>query len=393
MSHTPSQAPTKDPSAAPSGEQPGCSPPRGLRIGRDAAIELQAPVARGGMGEVWAAWLHDPRAPRRIAVKVPAARTAPAATLLAREAELLDRVRDLESVPTMLEHGVVRVEGVDLPFIAMEWIDGARPLDEAARGMPLDQVIALFVKACATVEVLHKRAVVHADLKPGNILVDARGSPWVTDLGLAFSTRPGERRHAGEEIGSLRGTWACMAPEQRREGCDPHEFTAAVDVYALGVTLFRLVFGRWPRADEGDGAAPIPIPRRIEGRVLPERLRRCLRRALDPVASARHPDAGALARELTPLASGASARDLRSTAVATIAASAVALVVGATALSGEWAYAGWYRVIAPLAPMPSLRDVVVVGMRSTTDDSGTETLEAIDREIIAAHTGLGPPAR
>ena len=390
MSQTPSQAPTKDPSGAPSGETAGPSFPRGLRIGRDGAIELQAPVARGGMGEVWAAWLHDPRTPRRIAVKVPTTLNAATASLPAREAAMLDRVRDLEGMPSLLEHGVVRIDGVDHPFIAMEWIEGARPLDEAARGLPLDEVIALFIKACITVDVLHKRAIVHADLKPGNILVDARGSPRVVDLGLAFSTRAGERRHAGEEIGALRGTWACMAPEQRRAGCDPHEFTEAVDVYALGATLFRLVFGRWPDADASDGHRALPpvIPRRAGGRVLPGRLRRCLRRALDPSPAARHADAGALARALEPLAVGARVRDLRSTAVATLAACSLALIVGATVLSSEAAYAAWYRVISPLAPTPSLRDVTIVGMRSTVDDSGTSTIEAVDREIIGSHTGL-----
>ncbi|MEY3230260.1 MAG: hypothetical protein RL689_349, partial [Planctomycetota bacterium] len=69
MSQTPSQAPTKDPSGPPPGGWPAHPLPRGMRIGRDGAIELQSPVARGGMGEVWAAWLHDPRTPRRIAVK------------------------------------------------------------------------------------------------------------------------------------------------------------------------------------------------------------------------------------------------------------------------------------------------------------------------------------
>jgi serine/threonine protein kinase len=392
MSQTPSQAPTKDPSGPPPGELPGHSLPRGMRIGRDNAIELQSPVARGGMGEIWAAWLHDPRTPRRIAVKMPAAATPAAAELLAREAEMLDRVRDLDRVPTLLEHGTFRHGGVEHHFIAMDWIEGARPLDQAARGMPLDQIIALFAKACTTVETLHQRAIVHADLKPGNILVDAQGEPWVTDLGLAFSTRPGERRHAGQEIGSLRGTWACMAPEQRREGCDPHDFTAAVDVYALGVTLFRLVFGRWPHADrpDGDFASPPAIPRTIDGRMLPRRLRRCLGRALDPAGPARHSHAGELAHELAPLATDARAGDLKSTAVATLVASALALVVGATILSGEVAYAGWYRLVAPLAPTPTIRDVVVVGLRSTVDDSGTDTVDAPDREIIASKTGLSP---
>ncbi len=404
MSYTPSQATTKDPSGPPSGGHAGQSIPRGLRIGRGGAIELQALIGRGGMGEVWAAWLHDPRTPRRIAVKMPASSAPAAAAVLAREAEMLDRVRDLECVPSPLEHGVFALDGREHPFIAMEWIEGARPLDEACRGMSLDAVIALFIAVCTTVETLHQRAVVHADLKPGNILVDARGRAWVTDLGLAFSTRTDERRDAGEAIGSLRGTLACMAPEQLREGCDPHDFTAAVDVYALGVTLFRLVAGRWPhdpaRADARPDARPeartnargaaVAIPRTVDGRVLPGRLRRCLKRAMSIDPAARHADAGELARELAPLATAPHRRDLALTLVATLAASALSLLAGATVLSGELAYAGWYRAIAPLAAAPTIRDVVIVGLRSTADASGTGTVDAPDRAVIAAKAGLDP---
>lgn len=396
MNHHPSQVPTKDPSGPPPGEPATRLTLRGLRVGRGDAIELQAPVARGGMGEVWAAWLHDPRTPRRIAVKMPSSDSPLAATLLAREAEMLHRVRDLDGVPSLLEHGTLVVDGRDHPFIAMEWIDGARPLDEACRGMPLDRTLALFVTACTTVETLHRRAIVHADLKPGNILVDAQGRPWVTDLGLAFSTRADERRDAGEAIGSLRGTRACMAPEQLRHGCDPHDFTPAVDVYALGVTLARLVTGRWPHdpaRPDATGSTPA-VPRAVEGRTLPGRLRRCLQRAMDANPAARHADAGELARDLAPLTIAPRRRDLTSTLLATLAASTLTLLAGVTFLSGDFAYAGWYRAIAALAPEPSLRDVVIVGLRSTLDATGTpvtaEAADTTDRATIARQTGLDP---
>ncbi len=359
------------------------------------------------MGEVWAAWMHDPHAPRRVAVKLirRGLDSELAAELFAREVEMHERVRDVPGVVPLIESGWFQHpdSGERVHFFAMEWIAGARPLRDACRSRSLDEVIALFASISATMDVVHKRAVVHCDLKPANLLVDETGQPWVTDFGLAISTRTHERRHTGRDIGSLRGTWTHMAPEQCDDRCDPYSYTAAVDVYALGVTLFECLFGRLPYATEADDERSraatmitrgVRIPRRCNGRTLPFALRRCLIKAMAANPAARHADAGELEQDLRPLAIGAASIDRRTALIGVIVACLVSWTMLSPLLHHPAIYTNWYALISRLVPAVPLRDVAIVGIRGelSSDAKGGERYANLELEALSKRPSGSSPA-
>jgi WD40 repeat protein len=124
-------------------------------------------------------------------------------------------------------------------YFSMKLIEGgslgSRPLPMADR-----QAAELLAVVARAVHHAHQRGILHRDLKPGNILVDAEGQPYVTDFGLAKRVE-GEVQHT--RTGGIVGTPSYMAPEQARS---EKVLTTAVDVYSLGAVLYELLTGRPP---------------------------------------------------------------------------------------------------------------------------------------------------
>lgn len=232
----------------------------GCAVGR---YELKRLLAAGGMGLVFEAQQESPA--RTVAVKVlKASLHDPAAAHRFRvEAETLGRLSH-PGVAQIFEAGLhpMEIEGqrVLLPYFAMEYIGGATPVTAfAARcGMGVRERLALAVSACEAVHHGHVRGIIHCDLKPDNILVDAEGRLKVIDFGVASSVCLESGSLAG--LGAVRaGTDPYMSPEQ-------HHAEALVDarsdVYSLGAVAYELVCGLPPlpaRAGSGaEAAARIP---------------------------------------------------------------------------------------------------------------------------------------
>ena len=212
--------------------------------------ELERLLGEGADAEVWlASDLLQPG--RRLAVKLLRSKTDGAFNRFVEECRLLTRFRH-EGLVALFEFGVDPSSGT--PYAVLEHCEGADAVT-ALRSASEETVRAVFVSACRTLQFLHRRGLVHADLKPSHILVTPPGRVVILDLGLARETIPGVES-------APAGTLPYMAPEVLR-GAAP---TPAADLYALGVILFQCLEGRLPFEGESPGAL-------VQAHLKPERPR------------------------------------------------------------------------------------------------------------------------
>jgi formylglycine-generating enzyme required for sulfatase activity len=106
--------------------------------------------------------------------------------------------------------------------------------------LPVEEAVGIAAQVCEGLACAHERGVVHCDLKPGNILLDARGRAKVADFGIAHISGDVLTRTWQTQGGFVAGTLPYMSPEQARGVRDD----ARVDVYALGAILYRMLTGR-----------------------------------------------------------------------------------------------------------------------------------------------------
>ena len=129
-------------------------------------------------------------------------------------------------------------------YFSMKFVEGGQ-LDEVANHTPISirQAAELMAKVARTVSYAHEHGILHRDIKPGNILLDAKGEPHLTDFGLA---RLVESESTVTRTLEVLGTPSYMAPEQA--GGNNTEVTGTTDVYGLGAVLYQLLTGHPPFA-------------------------------------------------------------------------------------------------------------------------------------------------
>jgi WD40 repeat protein len=202
--------------------------------------ELLDELARGGMGVVYRA--RQASLGRTVALKVLIAGS------FATRADL-ERFRLEAQAAARLDHpGIVPIheigEAEGRPYFTMKFIEGgslAERLPEL-RGEHR-RIAGLLAKVARAVHHAHQEGVIHRDLKPGNILLDPSGEPYVTDFGLAKHHEQGEESLT--QTGAVVGTPGYMSPEQAA-GKKRAQLTPAADIYSLGAILYELLAGRPP---------------------------------------------------------------------------------------------------------------------------------------------------
>ena len=129
-------------------------------------------------------------------------------------------------------------------YFSMKFVEGGQ-LDEVVRRaqMSIRQAVELIAKVARTVHYAHEHAILHRDIKPGNILLDASGEPHLTDFGLA---RLLETESSITHTLDVLGTPSYMAPEQAVG--NNAAVSSATDVYGLGAVLYQLLTGQPPFA-------------------------------------------------------------------------------------------------------------------------------------------------
>ena len=261
-------------------------------------FRVDAFIASGGMGAVYR--VLDTRRNVTLAMKVLHAELADDPHIMQRfqrEARALKKLAHPNIVPF---YGLYQAD--DLVFLLEYFVDGPT-LKDALRqvkgALTLPDALAYMKPICAALGFAHASGVVHCDVKPGNVMIDANGQVYLTDFGIA--------RHAESVVTTFgaAGTPGYMAPEQiRGEILSP-----ATDVYALVVILFEMLTGRRPfRGDEqattqggatsaeriryGHLNVPPPHPREINA-AIPAEVEAVILKALEKAPENRHQDAGA----------------------------------------------------------------------------------------------------
>ncbi len=206
-------------------------------------FEFNELIGHGGMGSVFRARQLNPQ--RDVAIKLIRADLVSdqASDRLVREAHLLGCL-DHPGIARVFAAGeVVDDAGRRQPWLAMELIQGESLRDWlATKPRSTHQVLTLFFRLAEAVQYAHQQGIIHCDLKPANVLVQADGQPRILDFGVARFTEvdPGQASTLLQP-GELVGTLGYMAPEQLDGRADTRS-----DVYALGVMLYQALVGKMP---------------------------------------------------------------------------------------------------------------------------------------------------
>ena len=256
---------------------------------------IESLVAQGGMASLFRG--TDSRSGRTVAIKIPKPEM---------ECDVLffDRFKREAEIGRRLNHpGVVKVLAEDDPsrvYMAMEWVEGVplRQILDNEKKIAVERAERIAIGICEALEYIHIHGVVHRDLKPDNILVDADDRIKLIDFGIACDMR--SRRLTFGRLTKAMGTPDYASPEQVKG----KRGDARSDIYALGIMLYEMVTGEVPFGGANAITAlnlrllnnPAP-PREIDSDISPE-LQEIIYRALEREPENRYQTAREFASDL-----------------------------------------------------------------------------------------------
>ena len=261
-------------------------------------------IGVGAMGVVYEGVQHDPR--RSVAIKVMRLMVeAPQVERVRQEAMIASRCAH-PGIVRILASGVVRGPVVEVPWIAMERIEHAEPIDRwfRRRTPSRSDALALFERVADALQYAHIQGVIHRDIKPGNILMDGADRPTIIDFGLSRV----EGRPSMTEPGMLVGTLRTIAPEVLAGA----RADVRSDIFSLGVCLHECLTDEWPfgSVPEHLGAMAHAIEQGARGysrrtcATVSGDLRRVLAKALEVDPDRRYQSMDTLRRDLAAVREG-----------------------------------------------------------------------------------------
>jgi len=254
---------------------------------------LDKQIGAGGFGEVWKA--YDPHLARYVAIKMPRSdRAAP------RDMDAF--LAEARKVASLRHPGIVPVFDVGQSagrwLIVSEFVDGTDLAQMLESRQPSPEESArLIAEVAEHLHYAHQQGFVHRDLKPSNILLDRRGTPYLTDFGIAASVR-----ETDFTTGRPFGTLPYMTPEAvsgEHQQLDPRG-----DIYSLGVVFYELLTGRLPFDAGSPGelrdqiVANEPPPPKTIRQGIPDELQSICLKCLAKAPADRYLTAGDLAQSL-----------------------------------------------------------------------------------------------
>lgn len=227
---------TESPEAKETKEAKGLKDFIGQKVGK---YIIKHKIGEGGMGVVFEAIRSDAPNSKTVAVKILSTTILTIQERFNMEYQIMANLEH-PFIARLLDNGKTND---NLPYLVMELVDG-EAIDQYCQNQKLNVIerLKLFLKVCEAVEYAHLHLIVHRDLKPSNILVTNDGTPKLLDFGIAKIIKNNDANAEVTKTGARLMTPAYASPEQILG----KPTTVSVDIYALGILLYKLLTNNLP---------------------------------------------------------------------------------------------------------------------------------------------------